>query len=100
MTSLCTCIPAWCLKFPKKIRHGDNDLPDFKVCINLLISIQLFLILWSSVIGLAGCNANIYMSLSLKKNTDCSQQHSCEYGVIHPQIQTARTGSALVLCLL
>uniref|UniRef100_A0A0E9Y153 Uncharacterized protein n=1 Tax=Anguilla anguilla TaxID=7936 RepID=A0A0E9Y153_ANGAN len=40
------------------------------------------------------------MSLSLKKNTDCSQQHSCEHGVIHPQIQTARTGSALVLCLL
>uniref|UniRef100_A0A0E9XYF5 Uncharacterized protein n=1 Tax=Anguilla anguilla TaxID=7936 RepID=A0A0E9XYF5_ANGAN len=40
------------------------------------------------------------MSLSLKKNTDCSQQHSCEYGVIHLQIQTARTGSALVLCLL
>uniref|UniRef100_A0A0E9Y0Q0 Uncharacterized protein n=1 Tax=Anguilla anguilla TaxID=7936 RepID=A0A0E9Y0Q0_ANGAN len=100
MISLCCCHPAWIRKFINKLRYGVNDCIVFKVYIKHFLSILLFLILWSSVIGLAGYNVNIYMSLSLKKNTDCSQQHSCEYGVIHPQIQTARTGSALVLCLL
>uniref|UniRef100_A0A0E9Y0W5 Uncharacterized protein n=1 Tax=Anguilla anguilla TaxID=7936 RepID=A0A0E9Y0W5_ANGAN len=100
MMSLCLCHPAWIRKFISKLRYGVNDFIVFKVCIKHFLSILLFLILWSSVIGLAGCNVNICMRLSLKKNTDCSQQHSYEYGVIHPQIQTARTGSALVLCLL